>query len=69
MSARAALLGESLAYALAGAIGWRIAVVLLPIEAIVPYIVQRRRNTWLGMLIHGAYNGSGFILVALGVIK
>jgi membrane protease YdiL (CAAX protease family) len=51
------------------AIGWRIAVVLLPIEAIVPYVVQRRQNTWLGVLIHGAYNGSAFILVALGVVE
>ena len=51
------------------AIGWRIALVLLPIEFIVPYVVQRRQNTWLGILTHGAYNGSGFILVALGVVK
>jgi len=51
------------------AIGWRIALVLLPIEFIVPYVVQRRHNTWLGILIHGVYNGAGFILVALGVIK
>lgn len=48
-------------------IGWRIAIVLLPIEFIVPYIVQKRQNTWLGIIIHGLYNGSGFIMVALGV--
>jgi membrane protease YdiL (CAAX protease family) len=50
-------------------IGWRIAVVLLPIECIVPYIVQRRGNTWLGIIIHGLYNGTGFILVALGAVS
>jgi membrane protease YdiL (CAAX protease family) len=50
------------------AIGWRIAVVLLPIEFIVPYVVQIRQNTWLGIIIHGVYNGSGFILVALGIV-
>jgi membrane protease YdiL (CAAX protease family) len=49
-------------------IGWRIAILLLPIEFIVPYVVQKRKNTWLGILIHGLYNGSGFILVAMGVI-
>jgi membrane protease YdiL (CAAX protease family) len=49
-------------------IGWRIAILLLPIEFIVPYVVQRRKNTWLGIFIHGLYNGSGFILVALGVV-
>lgn len=48
-------------------IGWRIAILLLPIEFIVPYVVQRRQNTWLGIIIHGLYNGSGFIMVALGV--
>lgn len=51
------------------AIGWRIALVLIPIEFVVPYVVQKRRNTWLGVLIHGIYNGSAFILVALGVAK
>jgi membrane protease YdiL (CAAX protease family) len=50
------------------AIGWRIAIMLLPIEFIVPYIVQKRQNTWLGIIIHGLYNGSAFIMVALGVM-
>jgi membrane protease YdiL (CAAX protease family) len=49
-------------------IGWRLAVVLLPIEFVVPYVVQKRRNTWLGVMIHGLYNGSGFVMVALGVV-
>jgi membrane protease YdiL (CAAX protease family) len=49
-------------------IGWRIAIVLLPIEFIVPYVVQKRQNTWLGVIIHGLYNGSGFVMVALGVV-
>lgn len=51
------------------AIGWRIAVILIPIEFVVPYVVQKRQNTWLGLIIHGLYNGSGFILVALGIVK
>lgn len=49
-------------------IGWRIAIVLLPIEFVVPYVVQKRQNTWLGIVIHGLYNGSGFVMVALGVV-
>ena len=49
-------------------IGWRIAILLLPIEFIVPYVVQKRQNTWLGIIIHGLYNGSGFVMVALGVV-
>jgi membrane protease YdiL (CAAX protease family) len=50
-------------------IGWRIAIVLLPIEFIVPYVVQKKQNTWLGIIIHGLYNGSGFIMVALGLVS
>lgn len=50
-------------------IGWRIAILLLPIELIVPYVVQKRQNTWLGIIIHGLYNGSGFVMVALGVVS
>lgn len=50
-------------------IGWRLAILLLPIEFVVPYVVQRRMNTWLGILIHGLYNGSGFVMVALGVVS
>jgi len=42
---------------------------LLPIELIVPYIVQKRQNTWLGIIIHGLFNGSGFVMVALGVVS
>jgi len=49
-------------------IGWRLAILLLPIEFTVPYVVQKRQNTWLGIIIHGVYNGSGFLLVALGVV-
>jgi membrane protease YdiL (CAAX protease family) len=50
-------------------IGWRIAIVLLPIEFIVPYVVQKRKNTWAGIIIHGLYNGSGFVMVALGAVS
>lgn len=50
-------------------IGWRIAILLLPIEFVVPYVVQKRRNTWLGIIIHGLYNGSGFLMVALGIVS
>ncbi len=50
-------------------IGWRIAVLLLPIEFVVPYVAQKRGNTWHGIIIHGLYNGSGFVMVALGIVS
>jgi membrane protease YdiL (CAAX protease family) len=46
--------------------GWRIMVTLLPITLILPWIVQRRRNTSVGIIIHGAFNATGFIVVASG---
>lgn len=31
-------------------------IVLMPISLIIPYLVQRRRNIWIGIVIHGAGN-------------
>ena len=39
-----------------------ILVTLLPIT-LLPWIVQRRRNTWVGIIIHAVFNGTGFIVV------
>lgn len=69
LGSRAWMLNGLLWAILHAAIGWRIALILIPIEFVVPYVVHKRRNTWLGVLIHGVYNGAGFILVALGVVK
>jgi hypothetical protein len=41
-------------------------VTLLPITLILPWIVRRRRNTSVGIIIHGAFNAAGFIVVASG---
>lgn len=50
------------------AFGWQLIVLLLPILLINPYVVQKTGNTWTGILIHGIINGSGFILISLGII-
>ncbi len=39
---------------------------ILPTTLIVPWIVQRRQNTWVGILIHGIFNAMGFILTVTG---
>jgi membrane protease YdiL (CAAX protease family) len=49
--------------------GWKLVVLLLPILIINPFIVQKTKNTWTGILIHGLINGSGFLLITLGVIN
>jgi membrane protease YdiL (CAAX protease family) len=50
------------------AFGWLLMVVLLSILIILPYAVQRRQNTWVGVVIHAVVNGPGFVAVALGVV-
>ncbi len=51
------------------AFGWKLVVLLLPILIINPFIVQKTKNTWTGILIHGLINGSGFLLITLGAIN
>lgn len=50
------------------AFGWHLVVMLLPILIILPWVVQRRRNTWVGVAIHAGLNGPGFVAVALGLV-
>jgi membrane protease YdiL (CAAX protease family) len=47
--------------------GWSIMVMLLPITLLLPWIVQRRRNTWVGIIIHAVFNAAGFIIAVSGV--
>jgi len=32
------------------------------------YVVQRRKNTWVGVVIHGGINGPGFLAIAFGLL-
>jgi membrane protease YdiL (CAAX protease family) len=41
-------------------------VTLLPITLFLPWIAQRRRNTSVGIIIHGVFNAAGFVAVANG---
>ena len=40
---------------------------LLPTLTLVPWIAQRRRNTWLAVLLHAGLSGPGFVALALGL--
>ncbi len=44
-------------------------IMLVPVLFILPYAVQRRKNTTVGILIHGLVNGPSFILISLGLLK
>jgi len=50
------------------AFGWQLLVVLFPLVFILPYAVQRRQNSWVGVLIHAGINGPGFLAVAFGLV-
>jgi len=66
---RAAWLGNGIPWCLFHwSFGWAILVMLLPITLLLPWIVQRRRNTSVGIIIHAVFNAAGFILAtsALG---
>jgi membrane protease YdiL (CAAX protease family) len=49
--------------------GWPVMLVLLPIALLLPWIVQRRRNTWVGMIIHAVFNAVGFIATISGRVR
>ena len=48
------------------AFGPAMLVMLLPIVTILPWVVQRRGNTWVGVVVHAALNGPGFLAMAFG---
>jgi len=48
---------------------WQVLVTLIPTTLILPYVVQRRGNTWIGVVIHAALNGPAFLALAFGVIS
>jgi membrane protease YdiL (CAAX protease family) len=49
--------------------GINLLITLLPIIFITPYLVQRTKSAWTDIIIHGLINGSGFILVAFGIVS
>ena len=47
---------------------WQVLFTLVPIALILPFIVQRRRSTWIGIVIHGAFGAAGFLVLAFGLV-
>jgi membrane protease YdiL (CAAX protease family) len=50
------------------AFGMNLIITLIPIIFITSWIVQKTRSTWSDIIIHAAVNGTGFIMVATGVV-
>ncbi len=43
-------------------------LVLLPSLLGVPFVSQKRKNTWLAVLLHAGLSGPGFVALALGLV-
>lgn len=50
------------------AFGWQLLITLLPLIFILSYIVQRTKNSWVGVIMHGGLNGPSFIAICFGLI-
>jgi membrane protease YdiL (CAAX protease family) len=50
------------------AFGWQLFLTMLPILFIQSYVVQKRKNTWVGVLIHAVINGPSFIAISFGLL-
>jgi membrane protease YdiL (CAAX protease family) len=46
---------------------WNI-LVIMPIALAIPYVVQRTRNTWVGIIAHGIANAIPLVMIVKGVI-
>ncbi len=48
--------------------GLHLMIMLLPLLFALPYAVQKRKNTWIGIFVHGVFNGMGFLAVAFKLL-
>jgi len=48
--------------------GGALLVTLIPIIFITSFVVQKTKSTWSDVIIHALINGSGFLLVAFGMV-
>jgi len=49
--------------------GWNLMFTLLPILFLTSYLVQITRSTWTDIVIHTIINGTGFLLIAFGIVR
>ena len=50
------------------AFGWQLLITLIPLIFIQSYIVQKTKNSWIGVIMHGGLNGPSFIAICFGLI-
>lgn len=50
------------------AFGWQLLITLIPLIFIQSYVVQKTKNSWTGVIMHGGLNGPAFVAIAMGLI-
>ncbi|HET9832307.1 MAG TPA: CPBP family intramembrane glutamic endopeptidase, partial [Vicinamibacterales bacterium] len=45
---------------------WQVLILLVPMTLVLPWVVQWRRNTWIGVVVHAGYGATGFLALAFG---
>ena len=50
------------------AFGWQMLITLLPLIFIQSYLVQRTKNSWVGVIMHAGLNGPSFLAICFGLI-
>jgi len=50
------------------AFGWQLLATLVPLIFIQSYVVQKTKNSWVGVIMHGGMNGPAFLAICFGLI-
>jgi membrane protease YdiL (CAAX protease family) len=50
------------------AFGWKLLVMLLPLIFIQSFLVQKTKNSWVGVIMHAGLNGPSFLAICFGLI-
>mgnify|MGYP004702340265 CR=1 FL=1 len=50
------------------AFGWQMLLTLVPLVFILSWVVQKTKNSWVGVIMHAGLNGPAFIAISLGLI-
>lgn len=48
--------------------GWQLLLTLIPLIFILSWTVQKTKNSWVGVIIHGGLNGPTFLAISFGLI-
>ena len=50
------------------AFGFKLMITLIPLLFIQSFIVQKTKNSWTGVILHGGINGPSFLAIAFGLL-